>query len=244
MFGAYALTARCEDHCPFDLILELADVARPIVLLKQIQSGRIKFTDLLLLALACDRQEASRQQWYVAPPRAQRWKLDRESSDAIVKVGAKPARRDRGLEIAVGRGEYSHVDLLGPRIADRDDLSVLKHAQQRRLHRERHLAYLVEKNDPARSGAEETGLIAVGPGEGAATMTKQLAAKQVLRKRGAVDRQEWLVGPRAHPMDRTRDVLLARASLTNEQYRDLRDRGTIHEMVDFGHLGADANDFV
>src|SRR5580692_8820555 len=220
MFGSYALTAGCEDHCPFDLILELADVARPIVLLKQIHGGGIKFTDLLLLALACDRQEASRQQRYVAPPRPQRWKLNRESREPVVEICSKPAGRDSGLEIAVGRREYSHVDLLGPRIADRNDLSVLKHAEQRRLHSEGHLAYLVEKNDPAGSGAEETGLIAVSAGEGAAAMTKQLAVKQVLRKRGAVDRQEGLVGPRAHPMDRTRDVLLARASLTHEQYRD------------------------
>src|SRR5260370_23429054 len=168
MLRPYGLAAGCEDHCPFDLVLELADVARPFVLLKQIQGGRIEFTDLLLLALACDREEPSRQQWYVAPARAQRWKVDRESREPVVEVGAKPARRDRGLEIAVSRGEYPHVDLFGPRIADRDDLSVLKYAQQRRLHRERHLAYLVEKNDPAGRGAEETGLIAVGPGKVAA----------------------------------------------------------------------------
>src|SRR5271166_6570500 len=184
MFRAYALTAGCEDHGPFDLILELADVARPIVLLKQIQGCMIKFSDLLLLALACDRQEPSRQQRDVAPPRPQRWELDRENSEAVVEVGAKPACRDRGLEIAVSRREYPHVNLLGPCIAHRDDLSVLKHAQQRRLHRERHLAYLVEKNNPSRSGAEETGLIAVSAGEGATAMTKQLAVEQVLRKRG------------------------------------------------------------
>src|SRR5271157_2618830 len=35
----------------------LADVAWPIVLLEQVQGGTIKFPDLLLLALACDRQE-------------------------------------------------------------------------------------------------------------------------------------------------------------------------------------------
>src|SRR3984957_1730130 len=220
MFWADALTAGGEDHRAVNLVLELADVARPIVLLEQIHGGRINFTDLLLLALACDHQEASGQQRYVAPPRPQRWKLDRESREAVVEIGSKPAGRDSGLEIAVGRREYPHVDLLGPRIADRNDLSVLKHAQQRRLHRERHLAYLVEKNDPARSGAEETGLIAVSAGEGAAAMAKQLAVKQVLGKCGAVDRQEGLVGPRAHPMDRARDVLLARASLTHEQYRD------------------------
>src|SRR5580704_8068007 len=220
MFGAYALTAGCENHCTFDLILELADVARPIVLLEQIHGGRINFTDLLLLALACDRQEASRQQRYIAPTRAQRWNLDRESTQAVVEIGAKPAGRDPGLEIAVGRREYPHVDLLGPRIADRYDLSVLKDAQQGRLHRKRHLTNLVEKNDPAGSCAEETGLIALSASKGAAAMTKQLAVKQVLGKRGAVDRQKGLVGPRAHPMDRTRDMLLARASLAHEQYRD------------------------
>src|SRR5258708_31249849 len=138
------------------------------------QGSRIEFADLLLLALACDRQEPSRQQWYVAPPCAQRWKLDRESRESVVEVGAKPARCDRGLEIAVGRGEYPHVDLLGPRIADRDDLAVLKHAQQRRLHRERHFADLVEKNDPAGRGAEESGLIAVRPGAVSPTMTQHL----------------------------------------------------------------------
>src|SRR6266481_3148976 len=172
MFGAYARTAGREDHCPFDLVLKLADVAGPIVLLKQVHRGRIEFADLLLLALACDRQEPSRQQWYVAPPRAQRWKQDRESRESVVEVGAKPAGRDCGLEIAVGRGEYPHIDLLGPRIADRDDLAVLKHAQQRRLHRERHFANLVEKNDPAGSGAEEPRLIAVSAGEGPAAMTE------------------------------------------------------------------------
>src|ERR1700686_4561244 len=111
MLGAYALAAGCEDDRTFDLILELADVARPIVLVKQIQGGRINFTDLLLLALAGNRQESSRQQGYVAPPRPQRRKLDRESGDTVVKVGAKLASRDRGLEIAVSRREYSHVDL-------------------------------------------------------------------------------------------------------------------------------------
>src|SRR5260370_41903619 len=100
MFWAYALTAGCEDHGAFNLILELADVTRPIVLLEQIQGGRINFTDLLLLALACDHQEASRQQRYVAPPRPQRWKLDRESREAGLDVGSqtrrpppRPARR-------------------------------------------------------------------------------------------------------------------------------------------------------
>src|SRR5260370_6374498 len=109
MLRPYALTAGCEDHCPFDLVLELADVARPFVLLKQIQGRRIEFTDLLLLALACDREEPSRQQWHVAPPPAQPWKVDRESREPVVQVGAKPARPDRGLQIAVSRREYSHV---------------------------------------------------------------------------------------------------------------------------------------
>src|SRR5260370_14336695 len=139
MFGSYALTAGSEVHCPFNLMLELADIARPIVLLKQIHGGGIKFTDLLLLALACDRQEASRQQRYIAPPRPQRWKLDRESREPVVEIRSKPAGRDSGLEIAVGCREYPHVDLLRPRIANRNDLSVLKHAEQRRLHSRRHL---------------------------------------------------------------------------------------------------------
>src|SRR5260221_8682006 len=126
MFWAYALAAGCEDHGAFNLILELADVARPIVLLEQIQGGRINFTDLLLLALACDHQEASRQQRYVAPPRPQRWKLDRESTEAVVEIGAKPAGRDPGFEIAGGRRKNPPVHLLGPRIADRYDISRLK----------------------------------------------------------------------------------------------------------------------
>src|SRR5258708_2372239 len=146
MLRPYALTAGCEDHCPFDLVLELADVARPFVLLEQIHGGRIEFTDLLLLALACDREEPSRQQWYVAPRCDTRGTVDGKANARAVQFAAKPTRRDRGLEIAVSRREYPHVDLLGPRIADRDDLSVLKYAQQRRLHRERHLAYLVQKN--------------------------------------------------------------------------------------------------
>src|SRR5260370_35552608 len=98
MFGTYARTAGREDHCPFDLILKLADIAGPIVLLKQVHGGRIEFADLLLLALAGARQEPSRQQWYVAPPPAQRWKPDRESRASAVELGAKRARWERELE--------------------------------------------------------------------------------------------------------------------------------------------------
>src|SRR5271154_1644432 len=128
MLRSDAFATGCEDHGAFDLILKLADVTGPIVLLKQIQGGRIQSTALLLLALGCDRQEPGRQQRYVTPACAQRRKMDRENREAVVEVGAKPTGCNSGFEIRIGRREYPHVDLLGPRIADRRDLSVLKHA--------------------------------------------------------------------------------------------------------------------
>jgi hypothetical protein len=54
------------------------------------------------------------------------------------------------------------LTFFAPPIADRDDLSVLKHAQQRRLHRKRHLANLVEKDDPAGKRRERNPLITIG----------------------------------------------------------------------------------
>ena len=107
-------------------------------------------------ALARALDEGQRQGGDVLFPLAQRGDGDREHVEAVLEVLAEPARRHLLGEVAVGRGDDPHVDLIVRSSADPLELPVLEHAQELGLELRRQLADLVEEERacrrPARSG--------------------------------------------------------------------------------------------
>ena len=93
----------------------------------------------------------------VAAALAQRRHVHADDREAVVEVLAERLLRDLGAQVAVGRGDDAHVDLLVRVGADLAHRALVEHAQQRRLQVERQLADLVEEDRAA-----------VGLGEGAA----------------------------------------------------------------------------
>ena len=77
--------------------------------------------------------------------------------EPVVQILAERLLGDLGPQIAVGRRDNTHIDLLVGVRANLANRALVEHAEQRRLEIERHLANLIEENRPA-----------VGLGEGAA----------------------------------------------------------------------------
>jgi hypothetical protein len=120
----------------------------------------------------------------------------------------------------------------------------LEHAEQFRLHGERHLADLVEEDRAAARRFEEAAVILGRAGERAAAVAEELALEQGLGDRGAVDGEERLVGARRGAVDAARHELLAGAGLALDQHRDRRRRGALHQLEHLEHRAARADDLV
>ena len=110
---------------------------------------RIDARDLAAVALVGAREEVLGQAHDVGGRGAQAGHLDRDDVQPPEEIGAEAPVRDLALEVAVGRGQDAHVDLVRRLLADGVELAVLDEAQQLGLHAELHLADLVEEDRAA-----------------------------------------------------------------------------------------------
>src|SRR6185503_10914820 len=97
----------------------------------------------------------------------------------------------------------------------------LEKAEQLRLEVEPELADLVEEEGPFPGGANEAEVVAIGAGEGAAAVAKELAFEEVAGDGGAVEGDEGLVRAAREFMDGAGEDLLARAALAGDQDVDV-----------------------
>ena len=155
----------------------------------------------------------------VLPPLAQRGHVDFDDAQSIEQVGAKPARRRFGPEVAVGRGNDVHIDLPRLERADALHLAIFHRPQELGLQRERQLAGLVEEERAAVGMFEESDLVLDGAGKRAPHVTEQLALEQRFDDRGTVHRDEPLHAPWTEVVQRLGDQLLARPGLAGDQHR-------------------------
>ena len=141
-----------------------------------------------------------------------------EDAQPVEEIVAEPSGGHLGHQIAVGRGDEPDVGLEGRRPADALELPLLQHAEELDLHRGGELADLVEEERAIGRQLEASGLLPVGPGEGAALVTEQLGFEQRVGQRRAVDRHERAVGARTAVVDGTGDQLLPRPALPGDQH--------------------------
>ena len=113
-----------------DDVLELADVARPVIrhqppqpLLRHRRRAASELGRQLL-------QEVLHEERDVVATFAQRRQLDRNHVQPVVEILAKRSFGHHLREIRVRRGDDADVDLDRVRVADAFELALLKHAQQ------------------------------------------------------------------------------------------------------------------
>ena len=89
---------------------------------------------------------------------------------------------NRVLQVAVGRRDQAHVDVLGARRAHALDLAGLEHAQQLGLLANRHVADLVEEDGAVVGQLEAPDAIHAGVGKGALHVSEELAFEGAFRQ--------------------------------------------------------------
>jgi len=106
--------ARRADQRPLDDVLQLADIARPVMIPQRLHDlgghGFDALRELVLMAL----DEVPDQARDVVGPIAQRRQRDGKYAEPVIEVGAEPPVGDGGFEVDVGRGDDPHVDAARP----------------------------------------------------------------------------------------------------------------------------------
>ncbi len=110
------------------------------------------------------------------------------------------------------------------RFADALEGAILQQAKQFRLHRQGHIADLIEKQRTSLGGGHFAFRVLHGSREGAARMAEQLTLQQLARQTGTMDDDEGSAGAGAAFVNGPRQDALAGAALSAEQYGRLARR--------------------
>src|SRR5207244_10912833 len=160
--------------------------------------------------------------------------------EAVPEILAEAARRDRRLQILIGRRDQPDVHLDRPRAADALELVVLERAQQLRLQRRRELADLVEEDGPPFRNLELAFLQRERAGERAFLVSEELALEKRFGERGGVARDEGTRRARAVLVHRARSELFARAGLAADEDGRVARRHLADALVAGAHRRAGA----
>ena len=224
-----------EHHDALDGVLELADVAGPLVVDERAQRlGRhLDGAAVLHVELA---QEVIDEHRDLLPTLAERRDADLDDVETVVEVLAELMDAHRGLEVAVGGGDQAHVGVDDLLAADAGELAVLQHVEQLGLQPQRHLADLVQEERALVSRFELAWLLPIGARKRALLVTEELGFQQLAGQRGAIDLQELLGRARRGLVNRPRHDLFAHAALSAQQDRRVRGRHLADQVTDRLHL--------
>ncbi len=170
---------------PLEHVLELADVAGPVVGHQGLDRLRVDVGDQLAGPLRVEVQEVDRQLEDVLRALAQGRHVQADHVEPVVQVFAKPPGSDQGLEVLMGRGQDPDVDRDRLRAADALERHLLQDAEQLGLDFEVDVADLVEEERAAVGLLEPTDAVAVCTGEGTLDVAEELAFQQALGQGGA-----------------------------------------------------------
>ncbi len=229
------LVAGREQHRTVDGVLELAHVARPAVehqgaarLGRQRTRGDAVGGGVFL-------DEVLGELDHVGRALAQRRDLQVDDVEAEEEVLAELACAHRLDQVAVGGGDDADVHRHRPGAAHAVDHALLDGAQKLGLQANVHFRDFVEQQRAAGGLLELADAAGDRAGEGALLVAEQLGFEQVLRDRGAVDRDEGGARAVRAPMHIARDHLLAGAGFAGDQDRRIARRDLQREFHHVRH---------
>ena len=167
---------------------------------------------------------------FVIAELAQRGYRYREHREAVIEIRAKTPGTYFLTQTAVGRGNDPRVGDPALRFADALIFAIFQHAQQFGLQLERQLADFIEKQRALVRILEVTGARGAGAGERALHVTKKRWLNQRRGNGGAIECEIGLPCPRALPVQRLRDELLAAAGFAFNQHRK-RGRRILRDLL-------------
>ena len=155
--------------------------------------------------------------------------------EAKQQILTKRPKADGVSERTIRRGHHAYIHGAWSVLSDAPHFPLLQHTKKLGLGPRRQLAHFIQEQAATVRVFHETRARANGAGERAARMSEQLSLDQFVGERRAVDGDEPAVPPRAQPMNRARNELLAGAALTfheNGKRRDGRPRHRFAERDD------------
>src|ERR1051325_10468770 len=157
------------------------------------------------------------QELDVLAPRSQRREPEGGYIEAVEKVEAELVFLGHRIEIAMGRGHDSHVDLDGFDAAEPLELPVLEQSEQLRLEGGAELADFVQEECALVGELDAARLSRDRARKSALLVPKELALEEVLLQGGAIDLDERVSRPWRCLVDGPGDELLARAALAADE---------------------------
>ncbi len=207
---------RADDR-PLDHVLQLADVAGPVVALELVHHSFGDLSDDSSETFAQAGHECGREQRDVFLALAKGGEGDGKHVDAVPEILPEASRPDLVLEVAVGRGDEAHVDRDRLRPSQPLELLVLQDAQELSLELEGKLPDFVQEERAAVGQLEAARLPGEGAREGPALVAEELAFDEVGRQGGAIDLDERPLPASAGTVNRPGDQLLARAGFSEDE---------------------------
>src|SRR5579862_4221082 len=119
-----------QKDCPFDNVLQFPNIARPGVTLDHCARGRTQRADIASEFLRIELSEMLGESEYVLDSLAQRRKPQTHDVQPVKQILSKSPGCNLSLQIPVGRGNYSNIDLDRTGPADPIYLALLKRAEQ------------------------------------------------------------------------------------------------------------------
>ncbi len=200
-----------------NLVLELADVTRPVKFLEQILRLGIEAVDRAAGLAREPVQKRPGQRQNVVPALAQRRQMHGDGADTVEQILPQLAVLDGFLGLAIGRGDDPAVNLVIVFAANTPGLAFLEHAQQLALRVDGHFGQLIQHQGAAFRLLEQPRLVRVRAGEGAFHVTEQFALDELARQRGTIDLDARTLGARAQAVDQIGDNFLAGPALAGDQ---------------------------
>ena len=223
-----------HDHGGAQEVVQLAEVARPAVLLEhRHDAGR--HADVLFGRAQVEQNLVGHH--FKVRAFAQGGQAHHQAVQAVVQVFAELALGDQGFEVFVGGANEHHVHLVFLARAQRCDPALLQHAQQTRLQLGGHVADFVQKQRAAVRHLDLAGgATPFGTGERAFFVAKEFGLDQGFRNGGAVDRHKGPPCPCRVVVDGLRQDVFAGAGFTQDHDRDVAALHPLQLVQHGGHL--------
>ena len=236
--GARAHLRVADDDRALDGVLELADVARPVVAHQHVDRRRRDPLDVLPVLARELLEEVVGEQQDVRLPLAQRRHEDREHVQPVVEILAERSPSaiafSRSLLVAAISRTSARIVCVPPSRSNSRSCST-----RSSLTCVARLSSPISSRNsvPPSASSKRPFFERVRAGERALLVAEELRLDQILRQRRAVHLDERLLRARRVVVDRVRDQLLAGARLAAQQHRRVRRRDLRDLLV---HLAASA----
>ena len=182
-----------QNHRPLDYILQLPDVAGPIICVEEFDRLLVYVSNLLAQFLGVAIDQVSDQQGNIANALAQCWQSNRNNVEAIKQVLTERAFSYRLSQVSIRSGYHPYVNGHCLSAAHSLEFTLLKNSQQRDLRLWRKIAYFIEEYRSTVGRFETSQPALSSPCKGTFFVAEQFGSNQRLGNRRAIHSNESTV---------------------------------------------------